>query len=145
MLRCVASIAYSTAGASAPAAAALVECEVSGFEDMEIAPCLRWRAASGARDGVARSAPAQRHADVARYPAGEVDDLHLEPVSARTQVSVPERVELLRLPGQRFLPPDLGLIDRPAAIRAKLIGKAQHEDFGLAVPHRAVDDRGGAP
>src|SRR5215471_19739133 len=91
-----------------------------------------------------RSTPAQRHADVARHSAREIDDLNLELVAAGAQVFFPEVVQLLRQSGQRLFPARLRLVDRPSAIGADLVGETADENLGQAIAGRPLDDDRGA-
>src|SRR5689334_25059732 len=87
-----------------------------------------------------RSAPFERHSDITRHAAREVDDLDLQPVPARTQMLCPELVELLRKSRQSGFPAGLRLVDGAAAVGTERVRKADDLNLGEPVVDRALDD-----
>ena len=62
-------------------------------------------------EAIRASVPAESNADVSRHPARKVDDLVPELVTFRTQMVVPEVINLLWESRQRLFPARLRLID----------------------------------
>src|SRR6185295_10938018 len=84
----------------------------------------------------ARSAPDQRHAEVAGHAVRPLGDLTLQAIPALLEMLLPEMMQLLRQPGERVLPARLHLVESPPLVRAKPIGKTAYFDFGEAVADR---------
>src|SRR5262249_12930608 len=91
-----------------------------------------------------RSAPLERHRDVAWHPAGEIDDFDPKLVSAGPEVLRPELIDLFRHSGRRVFPARLLLIDGAPLVRAQCVRKPVHLYLCLAIGYRALDDLDGA-
>src|ERR1043165_9415745 len=87
-----------------------------------------------------RSGPHQRDTNVTGHVVRITHNLGSELVSARAEVPVPKRVQLLGNAGQSLLPTRLLLIDRPAFVRAQIVREAVFLNFGKATLHGALDD-----
>src|SRR5215467_1209204 len=87
-----------------------------------------------------RSAPLERHRDVAWHSAREIDDFDPKLVSAGTEVLRPKLIDFLWHAGQRVFPSRLLFIDGAALVRAQLVREPVHLHLGLAIAHRPLDN-----
>src|SRR5262249_50961315 len=86
-----------------------------------------------------RSSPLQRHADVSRSSAGEVDDLDPQLVSTIAEIFCPKLIDFFRHAGERVFPPRLLLIDSAPLVGADHVREPIHLNLGLAVGNSPLD------